>query len=146
MYGVLGGAKGAGSPPCYRDITSRTPCSAIVPLNTSPGPDLVLPSSKKLDLARERGWASSVLPRGINCAQGQETNNSTNPYQCSPRACWSVAVRGLFLLAFTMACLSSTATDIREPMAKCVFCGASSEKGFNVVFEVGGPAECATQR
>jgi hypothetical protein len=40
-----------------------------------------------------------------------------------------------------MLCCGSTAEEVREPIARCIFCGASSEKGFNIVFEVSGVAE-----
>jgi hypothetical protein len=49
------------------------------------------------------------------------------------RICQPLSVSSL---AFTMLCCGSTAVDVREPMARCVFCNASSENGFNIVFQV----------
>lgn len=48
--------------------------------------------------------------------------------------------------AFAMLCCGSTEVDAREPMARCIFCGASSEKGFNIVFEVSSAAEHTESR
>lgn len=47
--------------------------------------------------------------------------------------------------SFAISYLRSTPTHIREPMAECIFCRASSaEKGFDIVFEVSGTAGHAT--
>lgn len=40
-------------------------------------------------------------------------------------------------LDFTMSCLGFAAIDFRVPVRRCVLCGASSDKGFNIVLEVG---------
>lgn len=68
--------------------------------------------------------------------------NASNT-ECHPSAQAQCAVRTP--QCPSMSCLRSTATDVREPMAKCIFCGVSSERGFTVVFEVSGLTKHATK-